>query len=345
MKLSTLGNLGKCAIIFCAIFECKSLNTDYNFAFISEVQELCPYTSFCKRNARLTLPKNETKEPCCKPCSCQPDCEMFGNCCFDYMRNGTLVNLRQCLSPVVTGAHVKVVNYIMVYSCQTASGSNSLCSFKPRDINSFAPVVSITTGEIYVNPQCAHCNNVTDGVPWKLSVKCPFSKEDFFITSSDILLDSQNDERSCFLTYIPPDQVNVKFRECYTNVVRQCNVTGLATQWTPMWKYCSMFNATYTYSRSNQIGAYGNIFCYICNQIRMPELLCRENELKGLDSVPFSAILEIKDFDISSFSKERDINGCDASSVMVRSFKMSQASATAELSCCTLSRAVEIGLY
>ncbi|KAL4219450.1 hypothetical protein ACF0H5_022029 [Mactra antiquata] len=72
---------------------------------------------------------------------------------------------------------------------------------------------------------------------------------------------------------------------------------------------------------SNNVGLYGNIFCYICNQIRMPDLLCRKNDMKGTGIVPFSAMLEEINFVGSSTSKVRDVDECDASSIMVRSFK------------------------
>ncbi|KAL4231212.1 hypothetical protein ACF0H5_008794 [Mactra antiquata] len=314
--------VGCCILGIYAIYGFEGLNMKYNFTFLSELQELCPYTSFCEENARISLPENETKQPCCRSCSCKPECEMFGNCCFDYVKNGKMTKLRQCLSPVVTDCNANEIHYIMVYACLTTDGNDSMCPFTTTNVSSFAPVVSITTGEIYVNQQCADCNNVTDGVSWQLSVKCPFFEEDYFIASSDILLESHSDEPACYLTYIPPANVNVESRECTNDVIRQCNVREGTDQWTPMWEYCPMFNATYTYSSHNYVGLYGNIFCFICNVLTIPDPLCRWQDFKKPLNVPFSAILDRIGVEGSSVSKERDISACDASSVMVNSFEI-----------------------
>ncbi|KAL4231215.1 hypothetical protein ACF0H5_008797 [Mactra antiquata] len=273
--------------------------------FLSELQELCPYASFCGENARFISHENGTKQSCCRSCSCEPECVMFGNCCFDYVSDGQNTQLRQCLSPMVMNVRDKEINYIMVYSCPTRDGKDSVCTFNTTDVKSFAPVVSIKTGEIYVNSQCAHCNNVTDGVPWELAVACPSSGEDYLVTSADMFIEA-NGDATCYLTYVPPERVNVESRECKKNVVRQCNVTGLVTKWSMYWEYCPMFNATF-YAHSY---AFGNVFCYLCNELRMNDLFCRKNNIKGLNSFPFIVMLEEIHFaDVTDSGKnDRSIN-------------------------------------
>ncbi|KAL4231214.1 hypothetical protein ACF0H5_008796 [Mactra antiquata] len=300
---------------------CIGVVAGHNFTFLSEFKELCPYTPFCDENAQVILPKNETKQPCCRPCSCKPECEMFGNCCFDYVSNGSKTHLRQCLSPVITYIQYEVINYIMVSSCTTSDGKDLVCPFNTSDVSSFAPVVSMKTGEIYVNPQCASCNGITDGVPWKLAVACPFSDEDYLISSSDMFLKDPN-QSACHLMYVPPATVNVESRECRNDVVRQCNVTGQVTQKTILWDYCSMFNATF-YIRAESV-LYGNIFCFMCNELLEPDQLCRVNINKGFSGFPFHVMLEEIHFEDVSGSEQKDSNNCDRFSVMVHSFTNEQ---------------------
>ncbi|KAL4231213.1 hypothetical protein ACF0H5_008795 [Mactra antiquata] len=305
------------AMILYTINACVTVSMGNNLTFLSELKELCPYTPFCGENAQLTLPKSETKQPCCRPCSCKPDCEMSGNCCFDYVSNGTKTHLRQCLSPVITYIQSEVINYIMVSSCPTSDGKDLVCPFNTSDVSSFAPVVSMKTGEIYVNPQCASCNGVTDGVPWKLAVACPFTDEDYLISSSDMLFLKDTNQSACHLMYVPPATVNVESRECRNDVVRQCNVTGQVTQWSIWWEYCPMFNATFY---THNLHIYGNIFCFICNEIWLPDLLCRVNNNKSLSRFPFIAMLEEIHFEDVSGSEQKGSNYCDEVSVMVHSF-------------------------
>ena len=50
-------------------------------------KQLCPYTSFCNKNATRFL-QGSRQVPCCKECSCVDDCWKRNNCCLDKIGIG-----------------------------------------------------------------------------------------------------------------------------------------------------------------------------------------------------------------------------------------------------------------
>lgn len=272
-------------------------SSNYNWTFMPRLQELCPYTSFCEENATMSFPASNAKRPCCDSCSCKPDCEKGGNCCF-----GKSDAWRKCMAATV---NMKTTNihYMMIHSCLTnphATGNRTLCSYNDTDYKSFAPVVSEKSKDIFVNSECASCNKVYDTIPWKLAVYCPESKEAHLYDLIKLLNGEDVRNEGCYLGYVPPKHLIMESRECRHDVIRECNVSKKALEWEPLWDYCPVFNAQF----STLTNIYGNIFCFLCNEgydYPIPSI-CLGGGHKYPSSVAFTAILD----DVSSIKLDRE---------------------------------------
>lgn len=297
-----------------------------NRTLLTNLQKLCPYSSFCEENATMSLPMNDTKHPCCESCSCEPGCEINDNCCFDPSSFGVNAIMQKCMSPVVTNIDVPTAMYLMIHSCQkgsyqSANGNSSLCSFDKTDYKSFGPVMSRTRGEVYVNQDCATCNNVHDTVPWKLSVKCPKDKADHSYDTLKLLRGLNVGKVGCYMSYVPPNNLDIEPRECRSDAIRKCNVTGKVDKWEPLWEFCPMINATFSRSRKK---SYGNIFCYICNENYFPPVvtICSEIGIKYPTYTPFTVVLA--DINLEEWGNApAPSNGiCEVNEQLVNSFKV-----------------------
>ena len=76
------------AIILFTVLHVHLDVSDQDFMDVSTaLQQACPYTNFCNRNARRYL-QNGRRTPCCRECSCLDDCLKRDNCCPDKISNG-----------------------------------------------------------------------------------------------------------------------------------------------------------------------------------------------------------------------------------------------------------------
>ncbi|KAL4235746.1 hypothetical protein ACF0H5_004138 [Mactra antiquata] len=219
--------------------------------------------------------------PCCQKCSCEADCQLFGNCCPDKeLTSGVVrypcVDLDQYYNkprgiPTITTR--TNVFYHVIDDCPTTVNSYEYpkCS-APRDLEDLIFVTDRLTGRVYKNKDCAKCHGVKEYVEWEIATNCPYkseglTREEWF---SYVL-------KSCIITPILFDiSVSQAFR-CYpkSGQIKKCNVTGT-------WKRrdldirqaCELdnpeTNSLYYHERFDKIfrrDAYQNAFCKLCNPL------------------------------------------------------------------------------
>ncbi|KAL4220644.1 hypothetical protein ACF0H5_021040 [Mactra antiquata] len=305
---------GQCFLLFFSAV--VDLTVGNKWTFLPVFQELCPYSSFCETKNTTNFDFQGGKRPCCDSCSCQPGCEKDNTCCFENDEVGILDIGNKCMTPSVSNVKGLTFTYRMRHTC---TNEERLCEYNKTDYKSFSPVVSSTTGVIYVNSECAFCNSELNIVPWQLSVACPQDKRDHSYDTLQLLRGNNTGTTGCYLSYVPPKDIDVESHVCYTNVIRQCNVSGRLMQWEAFWDHCPLFNATY-HSKSQ---VYGNVFCYMCNEVHYKPISteCKERGFRNLFNVPFSAILDTRHphLDTSNEDKKND-EACAPNWSLVRSY-------------------------
>lgn len=297
-----------------------SFVSDYKMV-MSKLQESCPFTSFCEEKATKHFPENYTNQrPCCESCSCKSDCEKDNNCCF-----GKTDVWKKCRSPIMN-SKTRTANFWMIQSCSNNAYSQDynnsiICIFNESDYKSFMPVVSQNSGDIFVNSECAYCNEIYDIIPWKLAVNCLMSQDVHSIDVIRLLNGEITDIDECFLSYVPPKHFNLQSHECSNDVIRECNVSGIAREWEPFWNYCPIINAPLLTMNA----VYGNIFCFRCNEgyDHAIPLICKDGRIKHPTNIAFTAILHsINQIEPDRKSDQQTSAVCGPSEALVRSVKV-----------------------
>jgi hypothetical protein len=134
----------------------------------------------------------------------------------------------------------------------------------PKANDAFNPVYSTNTSFIYVNEQIAKCNNATDVINSRKAIMC--SLQHVFPAESSRIIQGEEPNADCVTKYIFPENVDLKSEYCEPEVIRKCNVTGEVATWQPFWAFCETFHASFILHRNTRKIAYGNIYCYMCNQ-------------------------------------------------------------------------------
>ncbi|XP_045179784.2 uncharacterized protein LOC123539283 [Mercenaria mercenaria] len=337
--------------VCCLTLTCQHANTikvkENVFLEMSDLKELCPYSSFCGQNASAEFQYSQNYRPCCRSCSCLANCGLRGNCCFEELNQYNAGNDMICrhtfpveprkyqgfLRSILKNApHYRMID-ICSYSDKIARESGTKCEQNSSNVErSLSPMFSPTKGLIYINAHCAECNNVSDAVPWRRAIMCPSEAEaplsEFMDNFNGIEISS--DYSGCLLYYIPPPEVNLDILSCYPSVIRQCNTTGRMKRRDLSWNFCEMFNATFTIETVGHLQAYANVFCFMCNTVidrnRIKEMQCTKQKLGSKKSpivpyAPLSIILDLTDVKRSSISRRYyEKTHCPENSVMVASF-------------------------
>ena len=233
--------------------------------FQSDAELLCPYTSFCEENIPQPFLGSDEKIPCCHDCSCGPSCGLTNNCCFKhldvYKREETYHMI--CKSTKTYAKSLKdSLHFMMLHKCFAFNKSYN--DIQKSDAL-FHPVYSSKTGFIYFNTEVASCNDATDLVPFQKAISCNFQED--FMNNVDRILKGLEPSSECQIQYQPPKGIDLKSEECKPNVIRKCNVTGKMKAREPFWTFCESFNATFVLQVSNQEYVYGNMYCYMCNDL------------------------------------------------------------------------------
>lgn len=292
------------------------------WSFLPELQERCPYTSFCDVDANLSMPTyaRDHLHPCCEPCSCSSDCLETNNCC-NYTENFWTPQ-QKCMSSITSSLSsftpTKDYMYFMVYRCHDKD-----CT---QDGTNIEPVYSPSDKHIFVNSYCAYCHNINDSIQWRRTISCSqirvqstLSDVSYYLTHENRSLESDD----CFVSFIPPKGYDLKHLECRKNVIRQCNVTGTLLKKTTSWDYCPMFNATFT---MNLGISFGNVFCFICNvgdDKQLPQV-CSAEKSKS-QRIYLTHVLDHDLIELGTVQKtdKTQIRHCGPREALVQSFKVS----------------------
>ncbi|KAL4235562.1 hypothetical protein ACF0H5_003958 [Mactra antiquata] len=245
---------------------------------LPELSSLCPYNDFCSSTAVKTKKPNESHLfPCCQKCSCEPDCQYFGNCCPDkILKPGVqikypCVDLSKYLNiPRRLTAFDFAMGYRMVDDCP----SFELSSLYPKcfvleDLEDFIVVSDPITDRVYKNKHCALCNGVRHYTQWKLKTDCGIYTQKPYTTLSQWY---SYIARTCRLTPLPPawtDGLSVKCN-LFPERTKKCNSTGRWKQQNQDVQYACETENQYTSSLLySEIGAkviyYENAYCKLCN--------------------------------------------------------------------------------
>ena len=219
----------------------------------------CPYSNICQQT-REDVPDKMTS--CCTSCSCDPSCSDLGNCCDNRLN---VDRKRSCYDPFVTNERQLPLSnetgYWLVDRCSNSSSDTHCKSTTSEPWGSMYPVYDAETDVSYFNLHCAKCNGVKMFTYWDVGVSCMQSH----VSYSNAVIVGGLLGKGCEVTFTPP-RGQLDKQVCYTNLIQQCNITGL-------WKD-NMYNAeveaacSRVYSPTKVQGTqdiYANVFCILCN--------------------------------------------------------------------------------
>ena len=308
-------------IYLCAIslYTCQD-DQGFNQDLMMVLQHMCPYNDFCQVQARQEM-EEKAEFPCCRPCSCDKECEHLRSCCPDIEGKGNdLVETKDetdtpsltCKSvtlgwtkPLMSTINDVSLNrkhpaphFLITDRCpnnETDSDLKRKCdSIDMSSFDGFVWVSDKATGQIFQNRFCAKCHGVTHYVYWTIGIKECTSALDESLPINYIL---QNN--NCLFILNEPSEIGTvasKYR-CFVPDISQCNQTGTWTQFNKtIYAGCETFDMpfiTETVGGSIDI-VYKNKFCMICNNPPLDRIkeLCSEKNFRFEISVSFIGIID-----------------------------------------------------
>ncbi len=264
-------------------------------------------------------------------CSCDNACLVYGDCCPDFHKfcediylqaellAGTYPKVQsECIRlntwhPDSSGIDADGValfrsNTLMVQTCNTP---DVLCyNFKIYDqdvFNTFVPVTDRNTGIHYRNVLCAHCNGITDLIPWEINMQC-FNPSDDLDTSGMPDPDVSDDPLESYLesnrnngtissadmlkklmellicTYYFKPANTYPSRDCLLDVVSTCNP---ACENTELIKKCEEPRQTYS-TMVMSMDTFKNFYCAMCNNLADVMIICGQAGLPYVTSWGFN---------------------------------------------------------
>ncbi|KAL4224890.1 hypothetical protein ACF0H5_015586 [Mactra antiquata] len=281
---------------------------------LPDLGTLCPYNDFCTQKATKTLKPNETDlMPCCQKCSCEPDCQLFGNCCPDKELKPDVQVKYPCIridQYFNKPRNIRVFQaydlyYHVINDCPTRNllAEYPRCS-KLQDLEDYVFVSDPLTGRVYQNQHCAICNGVMKYTKWYLSTDCSDGSNDMTWEEWSTYIMT-----SCDMTPIPPDYHSGYESSCYRSKrkdIHECNYTG---EWetidTDIQTACEFENPAINdkyYHDVIDIGllTFRNPFCKLCNTNEDEEWshLCKQllpgsKGSKGVSLNPISVLINV----------------------------------------------------
>ncbi|KAL4224888.1 hypothetical protein ACF0H5_015584 [Mactra antiquata] len=267
---------------------------------LPDLATLCPYNDFCTTKATKTLKPNETDlMPCCQSCSCEPDCQLFGNCCPDkelspYVQvKYPCIGIDQYYNNPRNMSISKVRTYDIYYHVINDCPTRKLLSeyprcFKLQYLEDYAFVSDPLTGRVYQNKHCARCNGVFDYAEWYLSTDCSMI--------SDVSLDEwlRLLYTSCEITPIPPEPSTRHPYRCFPPDSR--GTRSCSSEWNTKvseikdaceYEHPATNDLFYQYVTDRVTLKYRNPYCKLCNAKNNWSDLCKpllsSSSVKGLN--------------------------------------------------------------
>lgn len=256
----------------------STLNSEYDIP--DEIYEMCSYVDICHRKATLQLPEGYTS--CCESCSCDEDCGLTLNCCFDHLDKYRLVEKGEitCTKPTI-GNKKQQRHYYMISSCKSMNQvrqnvNTSACQLLDKNgTNLLAPVSSVNG--VYINAKCAECNNDFNYKTWDY---VHYSERFTHNAHIQWVLEHNSIGDSGSIEYLPPSSDKLSApKACYQPSV-ELNCSDKGALKFPL--TCKNLKSVYLGNHRNTI--YRNAACVLCNSSLNREVLPR----KCIESTTFN---------------------------------------------------------
>ncbi|KAL4225195.1 hypothetical protein ACF0H5_015886 [Mactra antiquata] len=229
--------------------------------------------TFCETKT----PKESHLYPCCQKCSCESDCQYFGNCCPDKILTPGIQIKYPC---VELGKYLNAprglpdIQYAMEYHVIDDCPSFALELLYPKcftldDLEDFIAVSDPVTDRVYKNKHCALCNGVKHYTEWKLVTDCGLYFQKSYTSRSEWF---SYIVKNCSATPWPQkwtDGLSVKCH-LFPEKLRKCNSTGRWKQQDDDVQYACESENQYTSSllyqeEQGKSVFYENAYCKVCN--------------------------------------------------------------------------------
>jgi hypothetical protein len=277
------------------------------------VYELCPYAHICNKPASRVL-SGENLVSCCSSCSCDKDCGLSLDCCFEDLDQYKLEARGKvaCVDAVVrvnnyVQTDVMKNGYLIVQSCNFDKVDTDIrrqCNYTDSHGKStFAPVSYFDKSVIFINKECAMCNSVNmyKTKAWNYLYRPAFQHLDSLDHS---IPTSLNNHLGTYL-YVPPINENWSNKRCYkkTVAVEKCDLSNV-------WSYtCKHLRSTY---RSTYGKIFDNVACQLCTgmEVKYIGTTCERASMKepGIPKLTMLLNKEVIDIlDMSDMQTAKDL--------------------------------------
>jgi len=214
------------------------------------LQQYCSISLNCELENLGNENTTETKwDACCGQCSCDEQCGQTQSCCFaeDNVKYSR-IHGKECIYPHTgdisdfqqIGGH----GFVMITQCPDM---NKECKYKNGIVN-VNPVES-SSSEVFINKECARCNNVSNFVRWNARI---VSRGVLLYSFRNIEEPNINPET---IIYEPP--TTFYYPKCY-NFFVTVNISKCPND---LFKQAciSIYLPLMT-----RVGTFQNVFCYLC---------------------------------------------------------------------------------
>jgi len=226
----------------------SSIASDVNLLHL--LKHYCPKSLDCQLENTNSSNLTETKwDECCGKCSCDKQCGQTQSCCFaeDNARYSK-THGKECIDPFIGDRlHFEQIGghgVVMVTQCPER---NEECMNINGTVN-VSPVES-TSSEVFINPECARCNNVSSFVRWNARI----------VSTGKHIYSFRYIEKPTIITetiiYEPPTKFT--YPECYGSFV----TVDIAKCPNELYKLACTSTVLPVFTR---LGTYQNVFCYFC---------------------------------------------------------------------------------
>jgi len=189
-----------------------------NHLLLEPFQQVCP-RSMADCDIAEPADNSTTKTnyaDCCGRCSCAADCGHSQSCCLvEDNAAYTHIHGEECINPIVGNEFDFVASggrgVMMVTRCIDQSEG---CKYSHGNVN-VSPVES-DTGDVFINRNCALCNNVSSFTRWNVEIKARGSnlKIETFRSLGDTETNTTDVDTKIFLPTLTstPTECQVTFR-------------------------------------------------------------------------------------------------------------------------------------
>ncbi|XP_033103617.1 uncharacterized protein LOC117106357 [Anneissia japonica] len=208
----------------------SGLDTNGNDTHVTENEfddiDVCTHHQTCHGRCGLFLTRNSM-------CHCDPKCELYGDCCYDYWSsctNSRVLNSSLALWERTVCMKSEFEQFYLISKCRSVTVNEHIRSSceepNPDDFLLNIPV-SDSSNLAYSNLFCALCNGVsiTNVEGWKVMAKCRQINDDYLaavFTSSDQSLIQNNLETILSKIYLTED-CNLQYKPIGGNSKRYCS--------------------------------------------------------------------------------------------------------------------------